>query len=186
VIDTLRVECTVVGESVTVVTVVGEVDADTAPTLAVQAASACLRTRTRGTLIMDLQGVRFLSAAGLTVLCAMDRHCRDRDTLLLVAAPHRAVLRPLELTGMIDTLNVLSGPSLRRAARLRSALTSRMSVYLATGVLMADRGIDEAAALAVLTAEAQRDHRTVGTVAERVIAAMVNRSDNGAAQPSTG
>lgn len=180
-IDTLQVECAVVSESVTVVTVAGEVDAHTAPALTVRALSACLRTKAHGTLIMDLRGVRFLAAAGLTVLFTMDRHCRDRDTLLLVVALHRAVLRPLEASGMIETLNVISGPPLQRAVLLRSALTSRMSVYLASGVLMAERGIDEAEALAVLTAESRRDNCTVGAVADRRLAAMVNRSDHGAA-----
>jgi anti-anti-sigma factor len=88
------------------VEVVGEVDAYTAPVL-----DACLRSQTRRAglreLVVHLGGVTFLGAAGVRVLVQADRRCRTRRIrLALRTGGHRAVLRPLELTGAAELVAV--------------------------------------------------------------------------------
>jgi anti-sigma B factor antagonist len=82
------------------VEVVGEVDHFTAPLL-----SACLDTHaTRGglrELVVDMEAVTFLGAAGLAVLARADRLCRERGARLRVRDHDCAVVRrPLELVGL--------------------------------------------------------------------------------------
>ncbi|MGY1602471.1 STAS domain-containing protein [Geodermatophilus sp. SYSU D00815] len=89
-----------------VVEVVGEVDACTAPVL-----EACLRTHATRPgvreLVVHLQRVGFLGAAGVGVLARTDRRCRARGARLVVrTGGRRAVLRPLELTGLTGTVAV--------------------------------------------------------------------------------
>jgi anti-anti-sigma factor len=87
------------------VEVVGEVDHFTAPLL-----SACLESHVRRgglrELVMDMDGVTFLGAAGLAVLARADRLCRERGARLLVRHEGRAaVRRPLELVGLTHLLD---------------------------------------------------------------------------------
>jgi anti-sigma B factor antagonist len=83
-----------------VVEVTGEVDAYTAPALEV-----CLQSqaRQRGLrlLVVDLSGVTFLGAAGVTVLARAHRRCLARGAVLVVrTGGRRRVLRLLQLTGL--------------------------------------------------------------------------------------
>ena len=83
-----------------VVEVTGEVDAYTAPALEV-----CLQSqaRQRGLrlLVVDLSGVTFLGATGVTVLARAHRQCLARGAELVVrTGGRRRVLRLLQLTGL--------------------------------------------------------------------------------------
>ncbi|RBY80673.1 anti-sigma factor antagonist [Geodermatophilus sp. TF02-6] len=85
-----------------VVTVTGEVDACTAPSLqaAVDAAFDA------PALTVDLDGVTFLDSAGLCVLARAHREASERGVRLRVLASGRAVVRPLQITGLWELLGV--------------------------------------------------------------------------------
>jgi anti-anti-sigma factor len=89
-----------------VVEVVGEVDACTAPVL-----DACLQSQAGRTgvreLVVFLGQVTFLGAAGVAALAEADRRCRTRGARLVVrTGGRRAVLRPLQLTGLAGRVAV--------------------------------------------------------------------------------
>jgi anti-sigma B factor antagonist len=76
----------------------GEIDFVTAPVLR-SALLNCLRPPCRQ-VIVDLDGLTFLSCAGLTVL-AEAHHLAQADGIdFTLRGGHRAVLRPLQLTGL--------------------------------------------------------------------------------------
>ena len=85
-------------------TVSGEIDSSSAP---------ALRTRLddvidKGVidLTVDLTGVTFLDSAGLCVLAAAHRRASRGDVRLRVLATTRAVIRPMQITGLYDLLHV--------------------------------------------------------------------------------
>jgi anti-anti-sigma factor len=89
-----------------VVEVVGEVDAYTTPVL-----DACLTSQARRPglreLVVSLGQVTFLAATGVTALARADRRCRMRGARLVIrTGGRRAVLRPLQLTGLADRVSV--------------------------------------------------------------------------------
>ena len=88
------------GEDGTViVAAVGEVDAFTAPPLR-RLIDAQLERRPQK-LVLDLSGIRFLGSAGLAVLVETHKAAGARDTTLHLRGTNRAVIRPLEVTGLI-------------------------------------------------------------------------------------
>jgi anti-sigma B factor antagonist len=100
-----------------VLDVVGHVDAFTAPLL-----RACLGTQLSRPglreLVVDVGGVDFLGAAGVSAIAEAARRCRERGLRLRLRAHGSAsVLRPLELAGALDGLELESGV----AAALRLA-----------------------------------------------------------------
>ncbi|WP_222268996.1 STAS domain-containing protein [Modestobacter marinus] len=104
-----------------VVEVVGEVDAFTAPLL-----EACLQSQTdrRGLteLVVDLEQVTFLGAAGIASLASAHRRCRSRAARLVLHCGRRRVLRPLQLTGLSELVTLaqrLPTRSPREATRPR-------------------------------------------------------------------
>lgn len=95
----------------TVITVHGEVDMLT---------STLLRDRllphvgdTVRHVIIDLAGVSFLAAAGLTVLVNARRAAAAAGVTLYLVAPSRQVLRPLRITGLDGTFDIT--PNLTQA-----------------------------------------------------------------------
>jgi anti-sigma B factor antagonist len=84
------------------VTVTGEIDSSSAPLLREQLDE--LFDRTLSELTIDLVGVTFLDSAGLCVLAAAHRHA-GTDVRLRVLASSRAVIRPLQITGLWQLLN---------------------------------------------------------------------------------
>lgn len=96
-----------------VVRAVGEVDTATAPVLAAALRTGCTAARSPGPLVVDLTGLRFLSAAGLTPLVTTLWRCVERRVPLRVVAAHRDVLRPLHLTGLDALFDIR--PSLAEA-----------------------------------------------------------------------
>ena len=85
-------------------TVSGEVDSSTAPSLRGVVDSA-FADRVP-TITVDLDGVTFLDSAGLCVLAGAHRRAAEAGVLLRVVASSRAVIRPLQITGLYDLLAV--------------------------------------------------------------------------------
>ena len=80
----------------------GEIDSTTAPLLSPHL-TELLDTQVRE-LTVDLRGVSFLDSAGLCVLATAHRRAVRQDVRLRVLASSRAVIRPLQITGLWDLL----------------------------------------------------------------------------------
>jgi anti-sigma B factor antagonist len=97
----------VAGDSLTtVLTAVGEIDSSSAPAL--RARIDALLDDGVQALTVDLRGVSFLDSAGLCVLAAAHRRATREGRRLRVLATSRAVIRPLQITGLYDLLDVAS------------------------------------------------------------------------------
>jgi anti-sigma B factor antagonist len=96
--------------SVVCVTAAGEVDSTSAPVLR-QHLEALLDGDVRE-LTVDLGQVTFLDSAGLCVLAAAHRRAVRQDVTLRVLASSRAVIRPLQITGLWELLKAerVDGP----------------------------------------------------------------------------
>jgi anti-sigma B factor antagonist len=84
------------------VTAVGEIDSTSAPLLR-QQLDAVLEGSVRE-LTVDLGRVTFLDSAGLCVLAATHRRAVRQDVGMRVLASSRAVIRPLQITGLWELL----------------------------------------------------------------------------------
>ena len=84
------------------VTAVGEIDSSSAPLLR-KHLDAVLDGDVRE-LAIDLHGVTFLDSAGLCVLASAHRRAVAGDVTMRVLASSRAVIRPLEITGLWNLL----------------------------------------------------------------------------------
>jgi anti-sigma B factor antagonist len=80
----------------------GEIDSTTAPLLS-QHLTELLDAEVRE-IVVDLRGVTFLDSAGLCVLATMHRRAVRQDVRTRVLAGSRAVVRPLQITGLWDLL----------------------------------------------------------------------------------
>ncbi|SDE72262.1 anti-sigma B factor antagonist [Blastococcus fimeti] len=99
--DLVRIDVAVHGPAVHV-TAAGEIDSSSAPAL-----KRCLEAVLAGgpaQLTIDLRDVTFLDSAGLCVLAAAHRRTREQDVALRVLAASRAVVRPLQITGLWQLL----------------------------------------------------------------------------------
>ena len=105
-IDRLTTELVTVEVSGTapqvLLTVSGEVDSSSAPVVR-QHLDALLDDAVRE-LTIDLTAVTFLDSAGLCVLAAAHRRAVAQDVRLRVLASSRAVVRPLQITGLWQLL----------------------------------------------------------------------------------
>ena len=90
-------------DAVVRVTAVGKVDSSSAPLLRTEL-EAALDGGDLRELVVDLDGVTFLDSAGLSVLAGAHRRAAGRDVHLRVLASSRAVIRPLQITGLWDLL----------------------------------------------------------------------------------
>lgn len=95
--DLARIDVVTHDASVRLV-VTGEIDASTAPDLA-RSIDAALAGGP-GSLTVDLCGVSFLDSAGLSALATAHRLAREAEVVLRVLASARAVIRPLQITGL--------------------------------------------------------------------------------------
>ena len=84
------------------VTTTGEVDSGSAPRL--QAELDALLDSGTVEVVVDLDGVSFLDSAGLCVLAGTHRRAARTGARLRVLASSRAVIRPLQITGLWDLL----------------------------------------------------------------------------------
>jgi anti-sigma B factor antagonist len=87
------------------VTAVGEVDSSSAPALRSRLDEALDAGVPE--LTIDLTGVTFLDSAGLCVLAAAHRRAVRSDVRLRVLASSRAVIRPMQITGLYELLDVV-------------------------------------------------------------------------------
>ena len=87
-----------------VVEMVGELDVASSPQLSEKVEEA-LSGRPRE-LVIDLTQVTFLGSSGLRVLAMARRQAIDLGAGLVIRVSGSEVLRPLEVTGMIELLNV--------------------------------------------------------------------------------
>ncbi|MET0765223.1 MAG: STAS domain-containing protein [Blastococcus sp.] len=85
------------------VIVTGEIDSSSAPTLR-QHLDALLDGDVRAVTV-DLTAVTFLDSAGLCVLAGAHRRSAGQDVRLHVLASSRAVVRPLQITGLWQLLH---------------------------------------------------------------------------------
>ncbi|GAB3149847.1 STAS domain-containing protein [Amycolatopsis stemonae] len=90
-------------DSAVVVEVAGDVDTTTAPKL-VEAAQAEL-AGAPALLVVDLTRVEFLASPGLTALLTIHREAGP-GTAVRIVASGRATLRPIQLTGLEDSLSL--------------------------------------------------------------------------------
>jgi anti-sigma B factor antagonist len=86
------------------VSTTGEVDSASAPQL--HAELEAQLDAGVSELVIDLDGVTFLDSAGLCALAAIHRRTAAEGVVLRVLASHRAVIRPLQITGLWDLLGV--------------------------------------------------------------------------------
>ncbi|MFI6451577.1 STAS domain-containing protein [Streptosporangium amethystogenes] len=89
-----------------VITVAGELDLATRPELSdcvQEAIDAC-----HGTVIIDLSGVTFIDACGLSSLIGVKRYAREHHTPLLLAGAPPVVLKLLKLTHLDASFTVIS------------------------------------------------------------------------------
>jgi len=86
------------------VTVAGEVDSSSAPSLRTSVDQAFAAGAAE--ITVDLDAVTFLDSAGLCVLAGAHRRAEEDGIRLRVLASSRAVIRPLQITGLWDLLAV--------------------------------------------------------------------------------
>lgn len=100
----------VAGDSATArLTVSGEIDSSSAPALRTRLDAVLDKGATDVTV--DLTRVSFLDSAGLCVLAAAHRRTVRDDVRLRVLASSRAVIRPMQITGLFDLLHVATEES---------------------------------------------------------------------------
>ncbi|RBY91016.1 STAS domain-containing protein [Blastococcus sp. TF02A-30] len=85
------------------VAVSGEVDSSSAPVLA-HHLDTVLET-SPAAVTVDLRGVTFLDSAGLSTLAMAHRRAEAAGGRVRVVASSRAVVRPLQITGLWDLLS---------------------------------------------------------------------------------
>ncbi len=88
-----------------VVTVIGEVDLLTAPSLAAPLRMLIHERRAPG-IDVDLDGVPFMDSTGIQVLIAASADARAADIPFRVRAASGPVMRVLGLTGVLETLGL--------------------------------------------------------------------------------
>ncbi|MEV0407094.1 STAS domain-containing protein [Actinoallomurus sp. NPDC050550] len=82
----------------TTIQLVGDIDFLTGPALREALLSALLHSRSL--LILDLSGVTFCDARGLSVLAGVQNRARSMGITLALTAPSRNMSRLLRITGM--------------------------------------------------------------------------------------
>jgi anti-sigma B factor antagonist len=99
--DLVTIEVTVTGSTARLAAA-GEIDSTSAPVLRERLEP--LLDGTVETFVVDLVQVTFLDSAGLCVLAAAHRRAVEQDVRMHVVAASRAVIRPLQITGLWSLL----------------------------------------------------------------------------------
>jgi anti-anti-sigma factor len=94
-----------VGDAV-VVTVVGEIDLDSAPEIERHLDAAVGAEPAPRALVLDLTEVSYLDSCGLNLLVRAHQHCGAAHIALRVVASARVVLMPLQVTELDQVLTV--------------------------------------------------------------------------------
>jgi anti-anti-sigma factor len=110
----LDVACDSTADAV-VVRASGAVDMHTAPGFDSVLRAACIAAHPSGVLVIDLGGIRFFSAAGLTLLLTTKRSCHEQQVALKVVATQRSVLRLLAITELETLFDI--APTVQEALR---------------------------------------------------------------------
>ncbi len=92
----------------TILSVSGEIDLYTAPTLQSGLMSALSPGQVR--LIVDMSGVDFCDSTGINILLAAHRHARERGGELQLARLGSATRKVLQVTGLESVFTVLEEP----------------------------------------------------------------------------
>jgi anti-sigma B factor antagonist len=101
----LTVEVQPHSTGVPLVKVLGDVDLATAPAFQ----QAMQQQATLGQkFVVDMDGVNFLSSAGLAVLVDLRQQLADQDLKWAVVAARHTVTRPLEITGLLAILPIFT------------------------------------------------------------------------------
>jgi anti-sigma B factor antagonist len=87
-----------------IVHVAGEIDMATSGTMAEHVLGRLAERP--ATLVIDLSGVEFLGSAGLGVLIEASHNAQEAATTFRIVATAPPVLRPLEISGLLDVLPV--------------------------------------------------------------------------------
>jgi anti-sigma B factor antagonist len=93
-------------DGVSVVTVVGEVDVATAPTLRQELLRLASESSGPPRVVIDLAGVDFLDSTGLGVLLGGLKRLRSKDGALVLARAEPQVRKVFEITRVIEILPV--------------------------------------------------------------------------------
>ncbi len=99
--DLVRIDVVAHGAAVQL-TAAGEIDSSSAPVLEHRLDAVLAGELER--LTIDLRDVSFLDSAGLCVLAAAHKRAGQKQILLRVLASSRAVIRPLQITGLWQLL----------------------------------------------------------------------------------
>lgn len=105
----LRVERVVEGRWV-LVRVEGEIDTVTAGTLCATLTDAAEGVSPPAPVVVDLTGVTFIGAAGLSVLIDHHDRCAALGSVLLIVPGSKAVRRALAVTGLHTRLALIPAP----------------------------------------------------------------------------
>ena len=105
----LRAEQVVEGRSV-LVRVTGELDSVTADTLSATLTDAEAAVSPPAPVVVDLTGVTFLGAAGLSVLVEHHGLCGAIGSSLLIVPGSKAVRRAMTVTGLCSQLALIPAP----------------------------------------------------------------------------
>jgi anti-sigma B factor antagonist len=84
----------------------GELDLNVLDDVRQAFATALALTTSPFPMVVDLDGVTFLASCGLNELLATDKRAREQGGELRIVATRREVLRPLEITGLLELLDV--------------------------------------------------------------------------------
>jgi anti-sigma B factor antagonist len=114
--DLVSVDVSLTGPGA-VVTAAGEIDSTSAPVLRDRLES--LLDGDVADVCVDLTGVTFLDSAGLCVLAAAHRRAAGQDVGFRVLAASRAVIRPLQITGL---WNLLKAEQVEAGAAVRQGV----------------------------------------------------------------
>jgi len=90
--------------------IVGEIDASTAPIVAEALAVVPDGGRRSGRIVIETSGVSFIDSSGLRVLIELSERATALGAKVVLAAPSRSMARLIELTGL-DDLFVLEASS---------------------------------------------------------------------------
>lgn len=113
-----RVHWDIVDDSTVVITAEGDIDLATAGMFERTLSAALGAAPPQSRIVLDLTGVTFLAASGLTLLASADQRCREQGNDLHIIANTRRVLRPIEIAGMTQLR--VSPPAVRHGGRLAS------------------------------------------------------------------
>lgn len=132
----------VVFDDAVIVTVVGEVDLNTVDQLKTCLDTACLASQPPRELVVDLSRVTFLGAVGLASLVIADHRCQELGVAFRIVANHRAVLRPLAITGLSEIMRVVPALLPHWARQQRTTRASHSIREAARRILLAHQHTD--------------------------------------------